>query len=394
MPEAQHPVERVRPARSPWLRWLVGVALVFLASAGLVVLRTHRVGAERERRERTVALGPRVLVTRVGHASGSRQIELPATIHGYVETRVYAKIAGYLKAIHVDKGDRVIAGMLLAELESPELDQQVANMQADYGIKALTDRRDQEVARSGALSRQEADSAHADAVKAKAALEEARAMRAYERITAPFDGVVTARYVDPGALIPQATAQSATGTPIIDLATTSPVRVYADVPQNLTPYVKDGDPAHVAVVQYPGRTFAGTITRHPEALAPDSRTMLVEVDLPNQDGALLPGMYGSLRLQAAQADVPRVPDDALVFREGKVFVPTVRDGRLRLNPVTLGYDSGLTVEVVEGLAPGDLVALNLGQGVRDGDPVQPVEEAPEAPNLPASPPPASAEKPS
>jgi membrane fusion protein, multidrug efflux system len=391
VPETHHPAAPARAPRAARLRWLVGVVVVLVASAGLVVLRTHRVGAEREQRERTAALGPRVLVTRVGHVTGARQIELPASIHGFVETAVYAKTAGYLKTIAVDKGDRVRTGMLLAELESPELEHQVANMEADYAIKELTDRRDETVAKAGALSRQEADAAHADALKAKALLDQSRALLAYTRIVAPFDGVVTARYYDPGALVPEATSPG-NGTPILELATNTPVRVYANVPQNQTPYVKDGDPARVAVVQYPGRAFTGTVTRHPEALAPDSRTMLVEVDLPNDDGALLPGMYGTLRLQVAQADVPRVPDDALVFRDGKVFVPTVRDGRLHLNQVTLGDDNGATVEIVDGLSADEPVALNLGQAARDGDPVQPVEEAPTMPNLPASPPPAPAEE--
>jgi RND family efflux transporter MFP subunit len=360
------------------VRWLVAVLAVGAVSAGFVIARTHRVARARTAREQALARGPRVLVAGVHHAPEEREIALPATVHGFVETPIYAKIAGYLKTIRVDKGDRVKQGDLLAVLESPELDKQVANLEADYAIKALTARRARLVARAGALSREEADVAEADATKAKASLEQYRALQAYERITAPVDGVITARYVDPGALIPQATTPS-NGTPILAIATLEPVRVYAYVPQDLTPFVKNGDPAVVSVTQYPRRTFAGTITRHPEALAPDTRTMLIEVDLPNTDTALLPGMYGTLRLRVGAPDVARVPDDALVFREGKVYVPVVRNDRLHLAEVTLGYDDGREVEVLSGIADDDVIALNVGQGVEEGDPVQPVRAAPGTP---------------
>ncbi|HLK12539.1 MAG TPA: efflux RND transporter periplasmic adaptor subunit [Candidatus Binatia bacterium] len=368
-----------RPRSSAAVRWLAAVLAVCVVSAGFVVARTRRVASERSERERTLARGPRVLVTAVRHAPEEREIALPATIHGFVETPIYAKIAGYLKTIRVDKGDRVRQGELLAVLDSPELDKQVADMEADYAIKALTARRDRAVAKAGALSQEEADVAQADAAKAKATLEQYRALQAYERITAPVDGVITARYVDPGALIPQATSPAASGTPILAIATLQPLRVYAHVPQDLTPFIRDGDPAVVTVTQYPRRTFAGSVTRHPEALSPDTRTMLVEVDLPNADSALLPGMYGTLRLRVSQPDVARVPDDALVFRDGKVYVPTVRNDRLHLAEVTLGYDDGREVEVLSGIADDDVIALNVGQGVQEGDPVQAVRADAEAP---------------
>lgn len=366
------PGESPQGRRTGALGWLVAVALVFAVSVGVVIARTVRVSGERRERERELSAGPRVLVASVRRGPGQREIQLPARIHGYVETPIYAKTAGYLKAIHVDKGDRVKRGDLLAELESPELDKQVADMEADYAVKVVTERRLALAAKAGALSQQEADVAHADTVKAKATLERSRALQAYERITAPVDGVITARYVDPGALIPQTITATSGGTPLLGFATLQPLRVYADVPQSLTPYVHDGDAATVTVSQYPGVTFAGVLTRHPEALAAETRTMLLEVDLPNDDSALLPGMYGMLRIKISTAEVPRVPDDTLVFRDGRIYVPTVRDRRVHLAEVTLGYDDGRYVEVLGGVSPDDVVALNVGQGVADGDPVQPI----------------------
>ncbi len=320
-----------------------------------------------------------MLVIRAIQAPASRAIELPGNTHGYVETPVYAKIAGYLKEIKVDKGDRVKRGQVIARLESPELDQEVADARAKYEIARLTDRRNQQLQRQKVIAQQAADESRAAMLSAQAALRQLEAMRAYKIITAPFDGMVTQRYVDPGTLVPQTTTPASGATPIVSMATLKPLRVYADVPQSVAPFIRNGDPASVAVAEFPRREFRGTVTRHPEALNSVTRTMLVEIDLPNDDLTLYPGMYARVSFTVAMpAGVPRVPDDALVFRDGKVFVPIVRDNRLRLAEVTLGYDDGQMVEIRQGIAPGELVAIDVGQAARDGAPVQPILRQPGA----------------
>lgn len=223
------------------------------------------------------------------------------------------------------------------------------------------------------IALQVADQSQADMLKAKAALDGLVATQAYEVIKASFSGIVTARYVDPGALIPQTTTPSGGGTPIVAMATLSPLRVYANLPQSTAPFVRNGDYATITVSDYPGREFKGTVTRHPEALASATRTMLVEVDIENRDLALYPGMYASLAVQVAMPEgAPMVPDDALVFRDGKTYVPIVRDDRLRLIEVSLGYDDGQSVEVTKGLGGDEMVAISVGQSARDGERVQPL----------------------
>jgi multidrug efflux pump subunit AcrA (membrane-fusion protein) len=149
------------------------------------------------------------------------------------------------------------------------------------------------------------------------------------------------------------------------------------VPQSLSPFIKDGDPANVTVTEFPNRNYAGRVTRHPEALDQTTRTMLVEVDLPNQDRSLYPGMYADLKMTAhVTAASITVPDDALVFRDDKIYLPVVRDNRLNLVEVTLGHDSGYVVEVSGDLRPGEQVAINVGQAARDGERVQPVTQSP------------------
>jgi RND family efflux transporter MFP subunit len=199
-------------------------------------------------------------------------------------------------------------------------------------------------------------------------------------IKAPFDGLVTERYFDPDALIAQTTTPaqsellsrvSLTTTPIVMLATTRPLRVYASVPQNVAKFIHDGDPATVAVEHYPNGGFSGSITRHPQALDPTTGMMLIEVDLPNPDEQIYPGMYGTISLIIRLAgSVPLVPDDALIFRQGQVFVPVVRDSVVYLAPVSLGYDNGYAVEAT-GVSAGDMVTLKLGQAAIDGERVQP-----------------------
>ncbi|MBV8359300.1 MAG: efflux RND transporter periplasmic adaptor subunit [Deltaproteobacteria bacterium] len=353
--------------------WILLVLVVLGVTAELVMARSRLLGRQTTELQLQQELGPRVLVVPVLRTPPVRSIEVPGTVRGYIETPVYAKIAGYLKKIYVDKGDRVRKQQLVALLESPELDHQVVNARATYDLAQITDQRNQALVRFGVVAQQQADNAHAQMKEAKAALDQLIATQAYEEIRAPFNGIVTARYVDPGALIPQATSQSGTMTPIISLATNSSLRIYSDVPQSMAPFIRDGDPASITVTEYPRRIFTGTVTRHSNALASETRTMLVEVDLSNKDQALYPGMYATMKFQVnVSATAPMVPDDALIFRNGKPFVPVVRNGHLKLAPVNLGYDDGVNVEITEGVTEQDVVAVNVGQSARDGEPVRPI----------------------
>jgi membrane fusion protein (multidrug efflux system) len=361
------------PGRVFYAGWIIAVVVLLVLTAGLVLARGVLLNRQSAELDQQLAQGARVLVTPVGHGDGSRTVQIPATLHGYAETPVYAKIAGYLKSISVDKGDRVRSGQVIALLESPELDHQVANARATYDLQQITDRRNQTLRREGVIAAQAADEAHARMLEAKATLDQLTATARYKIIRAPYDGIVMSRYVDPGHLIPQQTAPSSANTPVVAISTLAPIRVYAEIPQSVAPFVRDGDLATITVTEFPQRKFKGAVTRHPPALTSATRTMLVEVDLPNQDHALMPGMYASMEFDVSiPAGAPTVPDDALIFREGKPFVPVVRDGRLRLAAVTLGYDNGVNVQITEGIANDDMVALNVGQTARDGDPVRPI----------------------
>ncbi len=364
--DPRHYVAR-QPGRRFRAGWLVAVMVVCVATAAVVLARDLRLRRQGELKEQEATEGRRVLVTRPQHGAGNRTLEVPATVRGFDEAPVYAKISGYLKRILVDKGDRVTEGQVIAELESPEVDQQVANAQAAYVLQQATDARTQELVRTGIVAKQNGDETRSALKQAEATLAQLKATREYEQIRAPFDGVVTARNVDPGALIPQATG-STVGTPIVTVASVATVRVLADLPQSAAPRIQVGDPATITVVEYPGRDFTGAVSRRAEALRPATRTMLVEVDVPNDDRKLYPGMYATARFTMTRAEgPPTVPDDTLVFRGGEVYVPVVRDSRLVLAKVTLGYDDGRTVEITAGIEPDEMIAMNVGQSARDGE---------------------------
>jgi len=354
------------------------VFVAFSVSGGFVLARQNLLERQTTERAQTVAMGPHVLVTQISGGSASRTIELPASIHGYIETPVYAKVAGYMKTINVDKGDHIKAGEVIAMIESPETDKQVADAHSFYWIQNVTDKRNQELVRQQVVPQQTADETHSAMLQARAAYQQQLALQGYEVVRSSFDGIVTARYVDPGTLIPQATTSSSTpNIPIVALATLSPLRVYAYVPQGISSFIRDGDPATITVSDFPNRKFTGSITRHPEALDQTTRTMLVEVDLPNQDESLLPGMYANMKVTAHVTSANlTAPDDALIFRNDKTYLPVVRNNHLKLIEVTLGHDDGYTVEVSGDLRAGEQIAVNVGEAARDGEPVQPVENHP------------------
>jgi len=352
---------------------VAAAVLIVVLAAGLVLGHGMIVQRQTSDLAHEAEQGINVLVAKAYELPASRTLDLPATIHGYIEAPIYAKVAGYLKTIMVDKGDRVTRGQLLAILETPDLDKQVANAKANYWLQAITDKRDQALVRQQVIAQQVADDQHSAMLQAKATYQQLLAEQGYKVITAQFDGIISARFVDPGALIPQSTA-SLGGTPIVSVSSMAPLRVYAYVPQNLALFIRNGDPATISLYEIPGRVFKGPIIRHPEALDTASRTMLVEVDLPNTDLSLYPGMYARLSMTVNTPQKGQmVRDDALVFRSGKIYVPVVRQDRLHLVEVTLGYDNGQKVVVDGDLRSDDLVALNVGQAAEDGELVHPVQ---------------------
>ncbi len=365
------------------------VFVAFIVSGGFVLAKQQLIQRQTTQLNQTAALGPHVLVTTISGGGASRTIELPASIHGYIETPVYAKVPGYMKTINVDKGDHVKAGQVIAIIESPETDKQVADARSFLWIQNVTDIRNQELVRQQVVPQQTADQTHSAMLQAKALYQQELAMQGYEVVRAPLDGIVTARFVDPGTLIPAATSPVSatpnavflptnnTSTPIVSLASQAPLRIYAYVPQAFSSLIKDGDPATVTVADFPNRKFTGTVTRHPEALDQTTRTMQVEVDLPNQDGSLFPGMYANMKMTArVTSSNLTAPDDALIFRNDKIYLPVVRDNHLKLVEVTLGHDSGYACEVNGDLRAGEKIAVNVGEAARDGEPVQPVENSP------------------
>ena len=352
----------------------IGLAVVTLIAAlAVVTVRGEAVRSQTDLLEQQAAQGQPVLVTSLVGRPETREISLPGEIHGYYETPIYAKITGYVKTMIVDKGSRVGAGQLVATVESPETDQQTRNAKASYEIAAITDRRYQALLRQQVVPRQEADQTHAQMLETYATWRSYVATQQYERVTAPFDGMIITRNLNPGALVGSAAASGTSNPAIFEIATLKPLRVYLYLPQPFAPLVRDGDAAVVTVSEYPQRNFTGTITRHPAALDQSTRTMEVEVDLSNEDLALYPGMYANVKVTIQGAkESPRVPDQALIFNNEDVLVPVIRDNRIHLVKVELGLDDGINCEVIRGLEGDETIALGMGQTAHDGELVQPV----------------------
>jgi RND family efflux transporter MFP subunit len=352
----------------------IGLAVVTLiAAVAVVTVRGQAVRSQTDLLKQQAGQGQPVLVTALVGRQETREISLPGEIHGYYETPIYAKIAGYVKTMLVDKGSRVRAGELVATIESPETDQQTRNAKASYEIAAITDRRYQALLQQQVIPRQDADQTHAQMLETYATWKSYVTTQQYESVIAPFDGMITTRNLNPGALVGSSAATGTSSPAIFEIATLKPLRVYVYLPQPFTPLVRDGDAAVVTVSEYPARNFIGTITRHASALDQSTRTMQIEVDLPNGDIALYPGMYASVRVTIhGSKQSPRVPDQALIFNNEDVLVPVVRDNRIHLVKVELGLDDGINCEVIRGLEGDETIALGMGQTAHDGELVQPV----------------------
>jgi RND family efflux transporter MFP subunit len=329
--------------------------------------------AQARARVEHVEKGPRVHVAEVRAERGERTLTLPADVRGFEQTTVYAKTAGYVKTIAVDKGDTVQKGQVLAVLESPELDQQVAAAEADYVVKQRTYQRYERLVQKDFVSQQDFDATKAAFFVAQAQREQLRALQRYETLRAPFAGTVTARYVDPGALVPAANGSTQGALPLVDVADLRRVRVLVFVHQDAALFVRAGDAATINVDERPELVIDARISRISGALDPRSRTMLCEIWLDNIE-RLFPGTFVHVTLRLPAPALPTVTASAVVMRGDQPALALIRDSRVRFVPVRLGLDDGKTVQILEGVRAGDRVAVNVPAEIAEGALVQPIEE--------------------
>lgn len=371
------------PEKKPGRVVLVVGALVVVVAAIVAFTRwlhrRHAITSERDARTNQVAKGPRVQVIAVGMSSAAKEIVLPGDVRGFEQATLYGKISGYLRSISVDRGDRVKKGKVVAILESPESDDDVAAAISDAVAKRVVAQRYAMLAASGVASSIDRENAEAAAEVAEASLARMKTLSGYELVRAPFDGIVTARYVDPGALVPAATSVTQTAQPIVDVATVDRLRVFIYLGQEDATFVKLGDPVDVWQDEKPSEVVAASIARTASALDPRTRTMQTEIDLDNRGRMFLPGVFVRVRLHVKVPPSPVVPNEAIVVREGESYVAIVENGKARMAKVDLGPTDGKSVRVLKGLNGGERVAINVPVLLEDGDAVEEVPVPPPKP---------------
>jgi RND family efflux transporter MFP subunit len=358
---------------------LLIIALVVIA--GIVPRRRARAALANQTNELAV---PSVAVVRPTPGAPQTEIVLPGNLQAYSDSPIYARTNGYLKKWYVDIGGRVKAGQLLAEIETPEVDQQLDQARADlntaranYKLSEITASRYADLLKTDSVSKQDVDNANGDFEAKRATVASAESnvrrleeLQSFEKVYAPFDGVITARNTDIGHLI-----NSGAGTPATELfhiAAIQTLRVYVNVPQDYSQSARVGLKADLEFQEFPGRRFQGTLVRTAEAIDVASRTLLVEVDVDNRNGELLPGAYAQVHLKVPTSVRTLVlPVSALIFRSQGLQVGTVdKVNRAVLKEITLGHDMGSTVEVVSGLSPDDVVITNPPDSLINGEEVR------------------------
>jgi RND family efflux transporter MFP subunit len=315
-----------------------------------------------------------VQVLKVQRRDVSQTLTLPANVSPWVQATLYGKVSGYVKWVGVDKGDVVKKGQLLAVMDAPEIEDQYKQAEADYAIKKVTYERYLSVWQDNhdIIAKQDVDVAKAAAESAKHQRDSRRNLLEYTKVIAPFDGVITARFADPGALIQAATGSSTQAAPLFTIMDMDSVRIYVNAPQEAAQLAKPGLPVTMTAREWSEQLHA-SITRTTEALDPATRTLLVEIDVPNKEHRLQPGMFVNVSLHLQQhPNALAIPPAAIVpsknGKEKSVFL--VDAGKAKLVPVKTGIDDGVWVEVVEGLTGEEEVVVVGKGGLSDGHVVQ------------------------
>ncbi len=380
--------DRQSPPRLSPVFWL-GIAIVICMVAGAIAYAistgiASRVHAASTLKAQTLEMAvPVVNVVHPKRGAMTEEVVLPGNAQAYVATPIYARINGYLKTWYFDIGAHVKAGQLLAEIETPEVDRQLdqaradlATAQANYDLSETTAARYQTLLKSDSVAKQDVEDRVGDLNAKKAMVDSAtfnvrrlEETQRFQKVYAPFDGIITARNIDIGALI------NAGGSPpakeLFDIAATKQLRVYINVPQAYSRDVKPGGRAELTLAEFPGRRFAGKIVRSSDSIDPASRTLLTEVDVDNPAGELLPGAFLSVHVKlSSKVGTVVIPVNTMIFRSAGMQVAVVRDNKAELVPIIVGRDYGTEVEVLSGITAADEIIENPSDSLTSGTEVR------------------------
>jgi RND family efflux transporter MFP subunit len=365
---------------------LIAIIVVLVVIAIVVAGVVPRLRAKAALRIETNSLAvPEVGVIQPKRGSTAQEIILPGNIQAFIDAPIYARTNGYLRSWTSDIGAHVKKGQLLAEIETPEVDQQLLQTRADLNtaqanahLSQITAERFEGLKNTDSVSKQDVDNAEGDYAAKQAIVDSARSnvgrlqdLQSFQKIYAPFDGVITARNTDVGQLIDSGSA-GGVAKELFHIAAIRTLRVYINVPQQYSVAAKPGIVADLSLAQFPGRIFQGKLVRTANAIDLATRTLLVEVDVDNPTGELLPGAFAEVHLKLP-TEIPSyiLPVNTLIFRAQGLQVATVEDGnRAKLVTIVLGRDFGATVEVVSGLTDADRVIVSPPDSLVDGEQVQ------------------------
>ena len=378
--------EKGRPSQH---RWLMLVTFSVVALAVLVFGIRSRLNAEASLRTVTAQMAvPSVSVARPKPATPAQEIVLPGNMQPFISSPVYARTDGYLKRWYFDIGAHVKAGQLLATIQSPEVDEQLsqaqstlATAQANLNLAEITKTRYEAMFQKHAVAQQDRDNAEGTYSANKAMVDadvanvrHYEALVSFEKVYAPFDGVITARNTDIGDLINSGSSSTAK-TDLFHIAQTGAVRVYVNVPEEYSRGIKPGaTEADIVLAEFPGQKFPGKVVRTAEAISGTTRTLLTEIDLPNPGNTLLTGSYAEVHLRIpSQSSTFLIPVSTLIFRSERLQVGVVRNGKIELADLTPGHDFGSDIEVVAGLKADDQVVMNPPDSLVSGQQVNIVQ---------------------
>jgi len=396
------------PSKSSRLFTFLIVGVIVLVILGAFTLFQRRAQYHALAEETEARAIPTVAVIHPTAEVAQEDLVLPGTLQAYVDSPIYARTNGYLKKWYHDIGSRVPKGELLADIDTPEVDQQLSQSRADLNtaqanenLSRITSTRYQDLIKTDGVSKQEVDNAVGDYEAKAATVHSAEAnvrrleeLESFKHVYAPFSGVITKRNIDTGTLINAGNGGSQ--QELFTLAQTDPIRVYVNVPEMYSPSVRAGLGAYLELAQYPGLNFQGKVVRTSESIDPNTRTLLTEVDVPNKNAQLFPGGYAQVHLQVkVAASRLQVPVNALLFRaEGLRAVVVDANHKTHLRQLTIGRDFGTTLEVLQGLEPSDWIVVNPADSLDEGQDVRVKQIAqaagpaqPDASEAPASTPP-------